>query len=478
MLEVSFYMAWIAVSRILTGKYPPRAINGLVKVLVDDFHTFKRRKTNFSFAISPDEETQSTINRHMRKRTAKVAFETTVFYHDLLKRENIDVNKLDEDEEFSKVPVTKAADFRGKEEKFVNQKLKNHLLFFTSTGTTAYPPSGIWVSKYEMDFLAAAGAFSYLAQGMILPDDIVQISICSRAALSNWLTIEACRRIGAACYLSGLVDPVESLLDLSKIRKIPGKKEKASVIISYPSYVESLVRTGKEQGYSAEDFGVERIILVGEILTKNAKKRMEDFFNCEVHETYNCSELIPIAGVVCPEGNLHFSGDGQIEVVDLETFEEVAPGEEGLLCVTPFYPIRQGTLLLRYTPGDIVKKIDGCDCGLGGQVTSNICGKYDPVLMKYGINRRSLMEALESAPEVFLPLRASLVDDEDKAVLHICVSAKNDNIVDAIYHELGKLGLKDVELVLHLPDEPFSHYPNRCEMLEYTYHHLRRKGLL
>ena len=472
MIEIGFYNAWIAFSRVLTGRYPPRAINGLVKVLADDFHAFGKRNINFNYSPNLDPKTQAAVTQRMRERTAKVASRTTIFYHNRLKETGINLNKLDANN-FKKIPVTTAAEFRGKEELFVNQKLQNHTIFFTSTGTTSYPPSGIWVTKYEMDLFAAGSAFSYLSQRQILPDDIVQISTVSRGALVNWLTMEACRSIGAAFYVSGLVDPRDGLLDLSKERKIPHKKEKASVLISHPSYVDLLARVGKELGYSAKDFRLERIMLGGEILSSAARQRIKNFFNSEIHEFYNCSELLPVSGIVCPEGNLHFRGEMQTEVLDPETFEEVSAGAEGLLCITPFYPSREGTLLLRYTPGDVVKKVDGCNCNFGGSVMSNICGKFDPALMKYKINRRNLVNALEIIPGVLLPLQFTLIADNKQRILHLGVSNKDDDVIDVAHSSLEKLGLKDVNVILHLPDERFPHYPNRSEMLEHTFHSLR-----
>ena len=477
LIEIGFYTSWIGLSRVFTGKYPPGAINGLVGVLIGDFHFYGKRSIALNYAPNLDPKSQATVTQSMRKRTAKVAFRATTFYHKRLKEAEINLNNMDDDN-FRRIPATTAAEFRGKEESFVNQELKNHSIFYTSTGTTSYPPSGIWVTRYEMDLFAAMGTFSYLAQGIIYPDDIVQISFTSRAGLTNWILIEACRRIGAACYVSGLIDPKDGLLDLSKKRKTPGKKEKASVLLSYPSYVDSLVRVAKEAGYSGRDFGLERIVLVGEILTPSARNRMMDFFECEIREVYNCSELIPVTGMVCPEGNLHLGGDGEIEVVDPESFEQVSVGEEGLLCVTPFYPLRQGTLLLRYTPGDVVKRINGCACNLGGPVTSNICGKFDPLLMRHGINRRKLAEVLEDIPGVFVPLHFTLMNDDAKSVLHLRVSSKNDDVSETAYSRLEKLGVKDVDIVLHLPDERFHHYPTRNEMLENTFHSLRAEGAL
>jgi phenylacetate-CoA ligase len=249
-------------------------------------------------------------------------------------------------------------------------------------------------------------------------------------------------------------------------------------LISHPSYADLLVSVAKEHGYSEKDFGLERILLGGEILTSSAKQRIGDFFNSEVHEVYNCSELIPVSGAMCHQGNLHFGEEARVEVLDYETLEEVAPNEKGFLCVTPFYPLRQGTLLLRYAPGDIVKRIDGCSCGLGGSVTSNVCGKFDPLLMKSGIDRRMLLEAVEKVPDVSLPLRVNLCDEEGDLALHLCVSSKSENTVDAVHSSLEKLGLKQTKLFLHLPGERFSHYPNRSELQEDTFHSLRREGVL
>jgi phenylacetate-coenzyme A ligase PaaK-like adenylate-forming protein len=112
-----------------------------------------------------------------------------------------------------------------------------------TTGTTGRPIS-IYFSAREIQTFVALSAIGNLTQRRIAPDDIVQISTSMRAALGNTCFAGACARIGALVSLAGVVEPAHTLALLTERHRVPSKKARVSVLMTYPSYLGELVEAG------------------------------------------------------------------------------------------------------------------------------------------------------------------------------------------------------------------------------------------
>jgi hypothetical protein len=62
--------------------------------------------------------------------------------------------------------------------------------------------------------------------------------------------------VGAEASLVGVVVPALALAQLSERRHLMGKKERSSVLSTYPSYLGALVEYGLEHHYRPADFGL------------------------------------------------------------------------------------------------------------------------------------------------------------------------------------------------------------------------------
>ena len=149
----------------------------------------------------------------------------------------------------------------------------------TTTGTTGKPTS-VYFTAREIQATGLLGAITFLQNGHIRPEDIVQISTSSRATLGNTCFSQACQRIGAVWYQTGLVDPAHALALLAEEHHLPGKKLRASFLNTYASYLGELVECGLRSGYQPRDFGLERISVGGEIVTEGLKRRCQKLFDC------------------------------------------------------------------------------------------------------------------------------------------------------------------------------------------------------
>ncbi|MDQ4097870.1 MAG: AMP-binding protein [Actinomycetota bacterium] len=358
---------------------------------------------------SLDDETRRFLQtRRFRKQATRGARETE-YYAEVFGQLGIDPAKIDF-EDIATIPLTTKDAVRDNPEAFIRRTAKFGSRS-TTTGTTGWPTS-IYFSHDEMRTMAALSSLSSLSRGLIAADDLVQINISTRATIGVRGVAAACDGIGAGLYICGLVSPEHTLKLLAERHRLPGKKERVSVMSTYPSYLGLLVETGRRLGYGPADFGLETILAGGEVLTAGLERRAKEFFgDPEIISNYGMTELAPLAGNHCEQGHLHFEVSmGLIEVASLEEPSQLAvDGEVGTIVATPFPPFRESTILLRYNTEDVVRHISGpLTCELRNlPATSGLLGKQ-----RLSVRHddgwtflRDVVEALEEVDDVPLPAR-------------------------------------------------------------------------
>jgi phenylacetate-CoA ligase len=336
--------------------------------------------------------------RRFRAQAVRAARETR-YYAELFEHSGLDPTRLDP----ATLPPTRKEALRADPDAFVRRGA-SPVLRTTTTGTTG-PPTGICFSTYELRAIVALAAIANLFDRTLAPDDVVQINTSGRGLLGNLALAGACARIGALVQMPGLIEPRDALAMLAEPRAVAGKKPRVSVLCTYPSYLGELVTLGELLGYRPGDFGLERVLTGGELVTQGLRARCQRVFGpIEVVEGFGMTEIYPLGGRLCPDGHLHFEpSQGLIEVVGL------AGCDAGTLVATPFLPYRETTLLLRYDTEDVVQPLaDTACCRLRHlPATSNLLGK-----LRLSVRHdrgwtfpRDVLEPLESI-EV-LPLPAS-----------------------------------------------------------------------
>src|SRR2546421_27832 len=139
------------------------------------------------------------------------------------------------------------------------------------------------------------------------PGAVVQLSVSSRARFPVMLAAQIAARVGAVVYQAGFVDAAHALALLAERRSLPGHKRQANVLSTVPSYLGSLVERGAGLGYGPRDFGVERIVLGGEVATQGLRDRAARLFGeVEVVQPYAATETFGTGALTCLSGHLHF----------------------------------------------------------------------------------------------------------------------------------------------------------------------------
>jgi len=368
--------------------------------------------------------------------------------------------------DLGKIPVTLKRDLVERADDFQCADAPRYLATRT-TGTTG-KPAEIWLSRYEMELWPALGALAGVLRGELLPSDVLQVNVSSRATGSVHLNVAGCRMVGAACRVLGIVPPDEALDGL-----VTGGVTQLATV---PSYLAELEVAARRRGMGPDDFRLKTIDVGGEVLSPSLARAVgETFGTHNIRDLFAMTEVVPVFGRTCSARHLHFDINlGLVEYLDLETGEPAEPGALATVVVTPYFPYRDCMPVFRYDTRDVVRVLptDAITCELAGLPgTSSIEGKADH-LLRLGpaevVTPRQLIEAIEALPTRPWParFRASVQDGRIAVTLAASAIAGLDE-ADLAAH-FGDRGL-DLDISSVSDDEAVALRPLRSDLHETTF---------
>jgi phenylacetate-coenzyme A ligase PaaK-like adenylate-forming protein len=372
---------------------------------------------------------------------------------------------------FERLPVTTKAALRDDPDAFVYPEARV-VMRSATTGTTGRP-TAVCFSAHELATLSGLAAISFLARGDIVPGDVVHICSSPRAIGTTTL-VAACARLGAVATVAGPVAPRNTLAQLAERRTLARHKPHVSVLACYPSHLGELIEEAGRRGVRPGDLAVERVLTGGEIVTAGLRRRAREALGeIAIVETYALTETLPLGGVPCSHGHLHFeSSHGLAEIIGVESRVHARPGELGTLVLTPFPPFRETTLLLRYDTDDLVRPVSGplaCELQSLPTATSHVEGKRAQAIRTDAglVCPRQILEALEALDVVPLPARYVARPVQGRVAIEVLVREPTQSaerqVRDALEH--AGVPLRDLHLVediRHL-QSPLS---RRCDLRE------------
>jgi len=163
---------------------------------------------------------------------------------------------------------------------------------------------------------------------------------------------------------------------------------KPRIIGCTPSYALYMAEEAKELGIDPREGNWKIGIFGAEPWSDSIRQEIEDAWNMLATDVYGLSEIIgPGVAQECQhKDGLHIFSDVFFpEIINPETGEEVAPGEDGELVITTL--TKQGIPLIRYRTRDIVSiTYEKCRCGRTSPRISKIKGRTDDMIVVRGIN--------------------------------------------------------------------------------------------
>jgi phenylacetate-coenzyme A ligase PaaK-like adenylate-forming protein len=399
------------------------------------------------------------------RRTATRLATQSPFYARRFAAAGVRPNRLDL-AGLSAIPVTLKRDLVERADDFQCADVPRFLATRT-TGTTGRPAE-IWLSRYEMDLWPALGALAGVLRGELLPDDILQVNVSSRATGSVQLNVAGCRLVGAACRVLGIVPPDEALDSLAE--------HGATQLATVPSYLAELEVAARRRGMGPNDFQLRIVDVGGEVLSPSlAQAACETFGVTNIRDLFAMTEVVPVFGRTCTERHLHFDLNmGLVEYLDLDTGRTAEPGALATVVVTPFFPYRDCMPVFRYDTRDVVSLLPGDElaCELAGLPgTGPIEGKADQ-LLRLGasetVTPRQLVEAIEALPARPWPARFRATIHDGRVRLTLPFSAIRGVDEAEVARHFAVHGL-DLDLALVGDDEATALRPLRSDLHETTF---------
>ena len=156
-----------------------------------------------------------------------------------------------------------------------------------------------------------------------------------------------------------------------------------------PSYALVIAQAVREAGLEPDDLALEIGLFGGEPWTEEMRTELDLELGIKAVNTYGLSEMCgPGVAAECLEmrSGLHIQEDHFLtEVVDPETGEPLAEGEEGELVFTTL--LKEAQPLIRYRTGDIASvTTEPCACGRTMARITALRGRLDDMLIIRGVN--------------------------------------------------------------------------------------------
>lgn len=182
------------------------------------------------------------------------------------------------------------------------------------------------------------------------------------------------------------------------------KDFKTTIIHATPSYMLYLYSRMEEFGIKPSDLNLKKAFVGAEPHSEDVRKKIEKLWGIDVYNSYGLSEMNgPGLAFECLyKDSMHVWEDAYItEIIDPETLEPVADGEEGELVLTILN--REAMPLIRYRTHDLTRIIPGiCRCGRTHRRLARMKGRTDDMLIINGVNifPSQIEEVIMRMPEV------------------------------------------------------------------------------
>ena len=309
--------------------------------------------------LLPLPTTRAEIDRIQSERK-KVAFErarAAPWYRGRL--ENINPERLDEPEEWAKIPVLtkdilREFDHASFMEQFCIAPASDIAEYWRSGGTTGKP---VFYPRTfdDVDYGLLSWGRSFPAMG-IGAGDLCHISFPIGIHPAGQIWARSAHQFGVGMSWVGAGNAVPSAAQLDLIHAL-----KPTVLIAMPSFALHLANLADAQGLDLTESSVTKVVCSAETLSIAKREKLARMWGAQVFDVFGMSE----AGLMGAEGDAH---DGihiwadmfHIEVIDETSGAPLPPGEVGTLCQTPLWT-GHATPLLRWNSGDIVSYIERGD---------------------------------------------------------------------------------------------------------------------
>jgi phenylacetate-CoA ligase len=314
------------------------------------------------------------------KQIVHLVYENVSFYKKKFKELKIIPEDIKTLKDIRKLPLTTKDDLRDNAPfGMIATSMDNCVELHASSGTTGIPVTACYTLN-DLEIWSEVMA-RCLSMSGLTNKDVFQNPIPYGTFTGAFGFHYGAQKVGALVIPSGMGQSERQL----KLMEYYG----ATFISGVASYAMRLAQVAQSLGIDLHRLKVCNGLFGAEMFTPGLKKRIQDAWNMDVHDSYGLTEMCgPGVSTDCDvHDGLHLWEDHFLaEILDPITLEPVGPEEEGELVLTTL--TKEGMPLLRYRTRDITKFYDQkvCDCGRTHIKHTPIKGRSDDMLIIRGTN--------------------------------------------------------------------------------------------
>jgi phenylacetate-CoA ligase len=258
--------------------------------------------------------------------------------------------------------------------------LERYIKFHQTSGTTGKAPIRWLDTETSWDWWARCWGHVFRGAG-VGPGDRVFYAFSFGPFIGFWAAYEGARKVGAMTVPGGGMQTEQRLQAM--------RDNGVTVLCCTPTYALRMAEVADEIGLDLASLGVRATVHAGEpgASVPGVRARIEQAYGAQCHDHTGMTEL-GATGFTCQERDgVHLiESEFVFEVIDPETGEAVAEGEQGELVATNLG--RAGMPLIRYRTGDLVQlDLSPCRCGRSfARLRGGILGRADDMVIIRGMN--------------------------------------------------------------------------------------------
>ena len=357
-----------------------------------------------------DRESMKKLQLERLQKTVKTCYDKVPFYRKKFDKMGIKPEDIKSLDDITKLPFTTKYDLRDEYPFGLNAVPMDQIVrVHASSGTTGKPVVGTY-TKNDIDNWAE-GAARVLAVGDVGPGDVVQVSYGYGLFTGGLGAHAAVGKLGAVQLPTSAGNSEKQIMLM--------KDFGSTALCCTPSYALHLCEVMEKMGIKKEDLKLRVGFFGAEPWTWGIRREIEEKMGIKAIDIYGLTEMCgPGVGGECEyqDGTHIWEDMFYPEIINPETLEPVAPGEEGELVFTSL--CKEAMPIIRYRTRDLTHLIyEPCKCGRTAVRIGKILGRSDDMLIIRGVNVfPSQIEAVLSEFNAFTPqyfITVDRIDNED-----------------------------------------------------------------
>ena len=357
-----------------------------------------------------DRESMKKLQLERLQQTVRTCYEKVPFYKKKFDKMGIKPEDIKSLDDITKLPFTTKYDLRDEYPFGLNAVPMDQIVrIHASSGTTGKPVVGTY-TKNDIDNWAEGAARGW-GVGDVGPGDVVQVAYGYGLFSGGLGAHDAAGKLGAVQLPTSAGNSEKQIMLM--------KDFGSTALCCTPSYALHLCEVMAKMGVKKEDLKLRVGFFGAEPWTWGIRREIEEKMGIKAIDIYGLTEMSgPGVGGECEyqDGTHIWEDMFYPEIINPETLEPVAPGEEGELVFTSL--CKEAMPIIRYRTRDLTHLIyEPCKCGRTAVRIGKILGRSDDMLIIRGVNVfPSQIESVLSEFDAFTPqyfITVDRIDNED-----------------------------------------------------------------